>query len=168
MRRHLAAIAVLAVLAPACDAVPSSFDLDVLETEVEASLVEVYEPDGLTLFGFSCPRIGESATTGDRFACVAEVERQFVRVQVDVTAAATYDWTTLDVVLRMDDTEELVASEMSDQLGDSIALDCGSPNLRVLPIGSSVRCLATDSGRNAVDVLLTVNGPGQVSWEVLA
>lgn len=157
-----------ALVATACSSASPAFDLDVLEQDVSASLAAAYEPDGYTLFGVSCPRDAEDATTGDVFACVADVERQFVRIRVEATDdLGGYEWTTLDLVLSMDDTEALVAGEMSDRLGDTIDLDCGSPNLRVLPIGASIRCEATDSGRNVVDALLTVNGPGQTAWEII-
>lgn len=169
MRRRFAAIvaAITTVLAAACAGTSASFDLDGLETEIHASLADAYDPVGNTLFDVSCPRSAGDAAAGDVFACVADVERQFVRIRVELLTDGSWEWTTLDLVMQMDDTEALVAQEMSTRLNDTITLDCGAPNLRVLPLGSALRCTATDSGRNAVAAILTVNGAGQVAWELL-
>lgn len=167
MHKILLTLVAFALFGVACAEDDTTLDLAAIETEVGTHLEAAYGPDGYTLFDVSCPRSAATATGGSVFACVADVERQFVRVRVEVTGTGAYDWSTLDLVLDMVVTEELVAQEMSDRLGDAITLDCGSPHLRVLPIGSTLRCTASDSGRNEVNALLTINGVGQIAWELL-
>jgi hypothetical protein len=166
---RLAACALLAVLmGSACTSEEPTFDAAILQAELRAALQPTYDLAGLTLFGVDCPSLTAQAQAGDVFACTADVERQFVRLRVQMQdLLGGYDWTTLDVVLVMDDTETLVAAQMSTQLGDTITLQCGSPNVRALPVGSSFLCDATDSGRNSINALLTVNGPGQTGWELV-
>ncbi len=166
LRRAVAAMAAAVALA-SCQA-EGGFDVVALEEDITTTLTQTYAQDDLTLFGVDCPRDATDAVTGDVFACVADVERQFVRVRVEIAAGLDgWDWTTLDVVHDLDVTEQLVAAEMSETLSDQITLDCGSPRIRVLPIGSVIECEAVDSGRNAVRVLLHVNGAGQTGWEIL-
>lgn len=164
--RSVAVLTVTALVACAPAADDRHVDVLGLEQDIHAGLAMAYEPDGLTLFEVACA--DHDWGPGDVFACTADVERQFVRVRVEVgEARGDVDWTTLDVVHRLDATEELVASQMSEALGDRIRLDCGSPRLRVLPVGSSFRCDAVDSAGNLVTALLTVNGAGQTGWDVL-
>lgn len=160
------ALAVAAALAGGCGT-PTGFDVAALEADLEGELGPAYHAEGITLFEVDCPHDATAAVPGDVLACIGDVEGRFVRIRVEVRAADAWDFTTLDVVHDLDATEEAVASEMGRTLGDVIRLDCGSPRLRVLPIGTAIRCEATDSGGNAVPALLTVNGPGQTAWEVL-
>lgn len=168
LRRAVAAAvaATVAVGLSGCDD-PTGFDVRALEADLEGALGPAYHADGVTLFGVDCPFGAVDAVAGDVFACVADVERRFVRIRVEVRSPAAWDFTTLDVVHDLDATEQSVAAEMGSALGDVIALDCGSPRLQVLPVGTSLRCTATDSGGNDAAVLLTANGPGQTTWEVL-
>ncbi len=166
-RRILAGAAVAAFLGSACTSTdPTFLDVTALEEDIRVTLSPAYEAEGMTFFGVTCA--DRDWEGGDVLACVADVERQFVRVRVEVGGApGTWDWTTLDIVHRLDATEDLVGQQMSDSLGDRVRLDCGSPRLRVLPIGASFRCDAIDSAGNIAPALLTVNGSGQTGWEVL-
>ncbi len=150
-----------------CDAPPTGLDVGALEDDLFAALEPTYRDEGVTLFEVDCPHDATEAVGGDVLACVADVERRWVRIRVELASLDAWDWTTLDVVHVLDRTEELVGAEMSAALGDPVRLDCGSPRLRVLPVGSSLLCTATDSGGNPADALLTVNGPGQTAWRVL-
>lgn len=145
----------------------TGFDVPALEADLEAALGPAYHADGVTLFEVDCPHDAVDAVAGDVLACIADVERRFVRIRVEIRSPQAWDFTTLDVVHDLDATEASVATEMGTTLGDRIQLDCGSPRLQVLPVGTSLRCRATDSGGNVADVLLTANGPGQTAWEVL-
>lgn len=170
-RLPLILAAVLATALAGCtqpdDTTAPTNDLAALEGELSASLQGRYDELGYAFDGVSCPSEAAEVGPGEPFACIARVEDQFVRVRVELDPSGGSSFTTLDLVLTMRATEELVAAEMSAQLNDAVTLACGDPNIRVLPIGSAIRCTATDSGGNDVAALLTVKGPGQTAWELV-
>jgi uncharacterized protein DUF4333 len=143
-------------------------DYEKLERGITDELNGNYAEISRQVSSVSCPRQSTPPKTGDTFICTADVEGHEVRVEVAVKDDDyNVDFSTLDVVFDLAGTERGLSREISDQYGFDVKVACGE-GLKVVAIGDSFECVATDPAGDTRTVRLTAGGVDENDrWEMV-
>ncbi len=169
--RHFAAL----LLAPALAGCSFSFsagggglDYEKLEGAITAELNKNYAPISREVSAVNCPRQQESPKTGETFICNADLDGNTVRVMSTVTDDEyNVDFRTLDVVYNLPGVADRLYQALTDHYGFEVVVSCGD-DLRVVEVGQSFECTATDPSGDTRQVKVTAAPPGEnESWEVI-
>lgn len=168
MRRVIILIlAALATTAGSCSFSIGGLDYETLETAIQEDLAAAYGST-VSVSGVSCPEQEPTPTTGDTFICNAAVGDSTVRVEVQVTnddLDVTFE--TLDLVYDVTTIEQDVSADASEQIGIPVQVDCGDPQVRVVPISGSFDCVGTDANGATATIRITADSLEDTSWEVV-
>lgn len=166
-------LSVLPLLAAALAGCQFSFsaggiDYEKLEGAITDELNSQYAQISREVTNVDCPRQEASPNPGDTFNCIAELDGHQVRVGVTVQDEDyNVDFSTLDVVFELADTAQTLAREISAQFGFDVSVSCGD-GLKVVAVGESFDCTATDPSGDTRTVKLTAGAVGENdSWELV-
>ena len=104
------------------------------------------------------------------FICASEVEGQYYELQVRIIdAQGQYNYVHKHHPLQLVNTEALLASEVTYEVGFDVMIDCGDDEYLVAPIGSSFNCVATrvDSGAQATIEVRLEDDNGRLKWKLV-
>ncbi|GJF09985.1 hypothetical protein NGTWS0302_35520 [Mycolicibacterium cyprinidarum] len=143
-------------------------DYKKLETAIADELNKQYSPMSREVSTVECPRPSDPPKTGSTFDCVADLEGNDVRVKVTFTDDDyNVNYATLDVVFDLVDTGKGLSKEVSEDYGFPVKVTCGS-GLKVVAVGESFECEASDRRGDTRPVKVTAGGPdGEDTWEVV-
>lgn len=143
-------------------------DYTKLETSLTEDLNKEYEPMSLEVSSVDCPRPAQKPEAGDTFNCIADLAGNDVRVEVTV-ADEDYnvDYSTIDVVYDLSDTSTELSGLISEDLGFTVTVSCGT-GIRVVEAGSSFECEAADRRGDTKPVRVTAGGVDEDDrWEII-
>jgi hypothetical protein len=111
-----------------------------------------------------CPRSGRTPTPGEEFICLADLDGQAVRVEVAVNDRG-FEYSTLDVAYDAAYAAQKLSTNVSEEIGFPVTLNCGE-GLKVIPAGDSFVCPATDEngGTRTIEVTADLDG---TTWEIV-
>lgn len=168
--RSLLALLLLVPVAAGCQFSLSSGgpDYKKLESAIADELNKQYAPMARQVSTVECPRPSGSPKAGSSFNCIADLEGNDVRVEVKFTDDAyNVDFATLDVVFDLAETGKGLSREVSKKYGFGVKVSCGR-GLKVVAVGESFECEASDRGGDTRPVRVTAGGPdSEDSWEVV-
>jgi Domain of unknown function (DUF4333) len=167
---HLAALLLPVLAAAGCQASVSvgGLDYEKLEREIATALNESYKAFSREVSEVDCPRQAETPGPGDTFICTATFDGNPVRALVTVKDADhNVHFKTMDNVYDLPGTADNLTSAISEGLGFPVTISCGE-GLKVVEIGQSFECTATDEDGDTRTVKVTANPAGESDdWEVL-
>jgi hypothetical protein len=167
-RIALAAIAPLVSLT-ACNFSVSAGgpDYDKLEKSISDELKGTYSTISPNAPTVTCPREQTDPKPGGKFICDADVNGEKVRVEVTVKDdEGNVNFSTLDVVYDLPTTEEMLATEIESQMGFPVTVTCGT-GLKIIPVGDSFDCTATDENSVEKTVEVTAVEVGKDNWRII-
>ncbi|WP_370333849.1 DUF4333 domain-containing protein [Mycolicibacterium hippocampi] len=168
--RPLLALLMVAPVAAGCQFSFSTGgpDYEKLETAIADELNTQYSAISRQVDTVECPRPSESPKAGSSFNCIADLEGNDVRVEVNFTDDDyNVDFATLDVVYDLAETSKGLTEDVSKDYGFAVTVTCGE-GLKVVAVGESFECEAADRRGDTRPVRVTAGGPdGQDTWEVV-
>ena len=163
----------LLLLAPALASCSFSFstggpDYEKLEGAIADELNGTYSSISREVSGVDCPKPAQTPKAGDTFMCGADVEGQNVRVEVAVEDDDyNVSFSTLDILFELAETEKSLSQDVSKEFGFDVTVTCGD-GMKIVEIGQSFECTATDPRGNARTVKLTAGEVNsQNKWEII-
>ncbi len=143
-------------------------DYSKLESAITDELNSSYSDLPVKVSSVDCPRQSESPKAGDTFVCKADVDGSTVRVQVNVKDDdKNVDYSTLDVLFDLPQTASGLESDISEDRGFDVTVDCGE-GIKVVEIGQTFECTAADPQGATRTVKVTAGGVGQKDrWEIV-
>ena len=143
-------------------------DYEKLETAIADELNTQYSAISRQVDKVECPRPSESPKAGSSFNCIADLEGNDVRVEVNFTDDDyNVDFAALDVVYDLAETSKGLSEDVSQDYGFDVTVSCGD-GLKVVAVGESFECEAADPRGDTRPVRVTAGGPdGQDTWEVV-
>ncbi|MCH9735311.1 MAG: DUF4333 domain-containing protein [Actinomycetia bacterium] len=144
-------------------------DYKKLESAIADELNKQYSPMSRQVSEVECPRPPGSPKAGVSFNCIADLEGNDVRVEVKFTDDSyNVDFATLDVVFDLAETGKGLSREVSKEYGFAIKVRCGT-GLKVVAVGESFDCEASDRRGDTRQVRVTAGGPdSEDSWRVIS
>lgn len=170
--RSLLALVLLVPAAAGCQFSFSSGgpDYEKLESAISDELNTQYSSMATArqVSGVECPRPSDPPKAGSSFNCIADLEGNDVRVQVNFTDDDyNVDFSTLDVVFDLAETGQGLSEDVSKDYGFEVTVSCGD-GLKVVAVGESFECEAADRRGDTRPVKVTAGGPdAQDTWEVV-
>ncbi|HEY9267170.1 MAG TPA: DUF4333 domain-containing protein [Mycobacterium sp.] len=168
--RPVLALCVLVPLVAGCQFSFSSGgpDYGKLETAIADELNTQYTAISRRVTAVECPRPSSPPKAGSTFNCIADLDGNDVRVEVEFTDDDyNVDFATLDSVYDLAKTGEGLSGEVSKDYGFDVTVRCGD-GLKVVAVGESFECEATDGRGDTRPVKVTAGGPdGKDTWEVI-
>lgn len=143
-------------------------DYKKLEAAIADELDEQYSSMSRQVSSVECPRPPNPPKAGSSFNCIADLDGNDVRVEVNFTDDDyNVKYSTLDVVFDLAQTEKGLSEEVSEDYGFDITVSCGS-GIEVVPVGESFECEAVDPQGEVRPVKVTAGGSdGHDTWEVI-
>lgn len=167
--RKLQGLLLLAPVVAACHFSVSAGGPDYakLENAITDELNKSYAAIDRRVSSVDCPR-QSSLKKGDTFICTADLDGNDVRVQAEATDdEGNVDFKTLDVVFELPETAKSLAREISQDQGFPVTVTCGD-GLKVVQVGQSFQCTASDPQGVTRQVKLTAGGVGETDhWEIV-
>lgn len=163
LRGGLAALAGVAVLV-GC-ATERSLDPERLDALIDSAIADGV---GVAPTAVSCPPVTD-IVDGTTFVCEATLDGQTLRMAGVVVDASEgeVEVENVDAVLFVGLLEQVIADDVSRQLGETITIECGTGELIIAEVGSELSCTASDSVGNEADVLVeVVDAEGNVTFEL--
>ena len=139
-------------------------DYEALESYITDEISDDYSQIGRQASGVDCPRQADTVTSGESFLCTVDLDGHGVRVEVTAKDEGL-DFNTLDMVYDLGPAAEAMAVEISNAVEFPVTLSCGD-GLKVVPIGDSFECTATDEHGDTRTIRITADPDGEF-WEVL-
>ncbi len=134
-------------------------DYGKLESAIADNLNKQYSSLSQQVSGVECPRAAQSPKSGDTITCVADLDGHDVRVGVRFTDDDyNADYSTLDVVYNLTETEKALSQKISQQYGFPVSVRCGT-GIKVVAVGDRFECEAADRRGAARTVQVTAVGP---------
>lgn len=168
--RLLTGVTLVVVLLGACSfnfSLGGGLDYAVLEEAISEELNTTYADIGRSVSAVNCPELADSPEPGDTLICTAELEGQDVRVETTVEDEDfNVTFSTLDTVYELADTAALLASDISEQIGVAVNVNCGD-GFTVVANGDTFDCTGIDENSETATIRVTANGPDDASWEIL-
>lgn len=169
VHRKLQALLLLVPVVAACHVSVSAGgpDYTKLENAITDELNKSYAAINRTVSSVDCPH-QSSLKKGDTFVCTADLEGNDVRVQAQATDDdGNLDFKTLDVVFELPETAKSLSKEISQDQGFPVTVTCGD-GLKVVEIGKSFQCTASDPQGETRQVEVTAGGVGETDhWEIV-
>jgi hypothetical protein len=143
-------------------------DYDKLEGAITTELNNNYAAISRHVAGVDCPHQAQDPKAGDALICNADLEGQTVRVRATVSDENyNVKFDTLDAVYDLSAAGGRLSQGISEEYGFDVAVTCGD-SLRVVEIGRSFECTATDPTGDTRTVRVTAAAVGEDDqWEVL-
>lgn len=143
-------------------------DYDKLEGAITTELNNNYTAISRQVAGVDCPRQATAPKAGDALICNADLEGQTVRVRATVSDENyNVHFDTLDAVYDLPAAGGRLSQSLSAEYGFDVTVTCGD-GLRVVEIGQSFECAATDPTGDTRTVRVTAAAVGEDDqWEVL-
>lgn len=167
MNRLPLSVALLAatLVASACGSSP---DYDKLEASITKEIDSAFVDFDTTVTAVECPE-QESLGAGDQFTCTVQLTDldDEMRVVVDVVnddLDVTFE--TLDLLYDMRKVETTIATDLIDQVGGDVQVDCGEERLQAIEGGAPFTCRATDAEGSGAVVDVTTDTEGTITWTV--
>ncbi|BBY53403.1 DUF4333 domain-containing protein [Mycolicibacillus koreensis] len=145
-------------------------DYGKLESAIHDKLVEEYAGIGHEPSEVTCPRPKETPKAGEVFVCTTHVDgNDDLTVHIEVTAGddGRADFKTVDTLYDLPDAAEKLGTQISEDQGFAVTVDCGQ-GVKVVAEGDSFECTATDPAGQNRTVKVTA-GPVDKgdTWELL-
>ena len=146
----------------------SGLDYDKLEGAITTELNNNYAAISRQVAGVDCPRQAKDPKAGDALICNADLDGHTVRVRATVSDADyNVKFDTLDAVYDLSAAGGRLSRGVSEEYGFDVTVTCGD-GLRVVEIGRSFECTATDPTGDTRTVKVTAAAVGEDDhWEVL-
>ena len=143
-------------------------DYGKLENAIAAELNNNYAAISRHVAGVDCPRQAQAPKAGDTLICSADLEGQTVRVRATVSDENyNVKFDSLDAVYDLSAVNGRLSHGLSEEYGFDVTVTCGD-GLRVVEIGRSFECAATDPTGDTRTVRVTAAAVGEDDhWEVL-
>jgi hypothetical protein len=115
----------------------------------------------------TCPDDIELGADND-FTCTLDMEGQPLTIEVDQTDDKGHvNIQQREAVIDLAKAVDVIGSQLSDQIGASATVDCGTDHFRIADVGSTFTCQASDANGQTATVKVTVkDNSGNVSWEL--
>jgi hypothetical protein len=141
-------------------------DYDKLQNEIQTKLDDTYTSMNQKVSSVTCPHPSPAPKAGDKFTCTADVDGNDIRVQVTMKDDDNVEYETLDNLYDLPGTGKSLSEELSKQYEFDVSVDCGE-GLKVVEVGKTMECTATDPGGETRTVTLTAAPPGENDkWEL--
>ncbi|MEC9474004.1 MAG: hypothetical protein VX760_05685 [Actinomycetota bacterium] len=162
--RLISALVVISAFVSACG---GGQDQTQLERELQDKAGSDILPVELGLV--DCPE--DIVTTPESvFICASEVAGQYYELQVRILdAQGQYNYAHKHHPLQLVNTEAILATEVTYEVGFDVMIDCGDDEYLVAPIGSSFNCVATrvDGGAQATIEVRLEDAAGRLHWKLV-
>ncbi len=153
MPGSIAAVIVFSIVLAACGRPDSGFDM----TTLEAAIPEAIVPDDPSVVtDVSCPQLPTSEPTTTM--CTALVGGRAIEINANITADGLVEISTDAVLLDISGVASEAGHRLSDDLGIDSSVSCPG-SVRVVAVGDTITCEATDPAGSTHNVVITVTDP---------
>ncbi|MFC6009784.1 DUF4333 domain-containing protein [Nocardia lasii] len=142
-------------------------DYDKLEKNIATELDTAYASMSRKVTSVECQEPSGKPKKGDTFVCVADLDGNDVRV--DVVAEndeGGVKFTTRDVVFDLAATANGLNTDVTDQVGFPVTVDCGQ-GLKVVEVGTAFTCTALDPQGTEATIEVTARNEGGSDWRLV-
>lgn len=142
-------------------------DYEKLESNIATELDKAYAPMSRQVDSVECPRLADDPAAGDTFVCLADLDGNDVRVDVEVEDdEGGVKFTTRDIAFDLAATANGLTADVSDQMGFPVTVDCGQ-GLKIVEAGGTFTCVALDTKGGSATVEMTARHEGASSWRLV-